>query len=96
MVKEFKYPSHGDVSNRKIFVIYETSKSLEGLDLAILGADEEKKVLEKLKEYKVTDGSKRDKIEGYDPAWSKAWRNFTKEKIIKDDEPKNEEQVVSI
>lgn len=86
MVKKFKYNSRGEIKDRKVFVLQENSTYLNGLDFSYLTEDEQKDVLEVLKEHQITDvppkGTKAPPVNGYKPEWNKAWRCFKKDSFI--------------
>lgn len=87
-VKEFKYTGKdGEVKDRRLFVMRETDSAVDGIELTYLSEDEQKEVVEHLKDHDVKDSFlKGDKIEGYDPAWGRAWRRYNKCNFIVDEE----------
>lgn len=90
-IKEFKY--HG--ISRKLFVMRETTiltkdeegnekdlGAVDGIELTYLSEDEANKVTEALKDHEVKNVfTKGEPIDGYDPAWGKAWRRYDKSKF---------------
>lgn len=90
-VKEFKYHD----TPRKLFVMRETTVmskdedcnekdigAVDGIELTYLSDEEAQKVVEALKDHEVKNVfTKGEPIEGYDPAWGKAWRRYDKSKF---------------
>lgn len=93
-VKEFDYPHNGETTKRKCFVMRETSiidndtkedvGSFDGIELTYLSEDEQKKVVETLKDHEVKNGfTSGETIDNFNSDWNKAWRRYNKSKIIK-------------
>ncbi len=79
MIKEFTYTSSNGTKQRKVLVVKETDCFIEGLDLSVLNSDVVEYITKTFKDYKPTAESV--KIEGWDPAWNRAWRKFSKSKM---------------
>lgn len=79
MITDFTYNSSKGSSLRKVLVIKDTDKFIEGLDLSILSKETVNHIVELYKDYKPTSESVM--IDGWDPAWNIAWRKFSKSKI---------------
>ena len=82
MIREFSYTSSSGTKDRKVFVIRETEKYIEGLDLTLLDEDSVKTITNKYKDI-VPSNNKETKIvlEDFNPDWNKAYRQFSKSKI---------------
>lgn len=82
MIREFSYTSSSGTKNRKVFVIRETDKYIEGLDLTLLDEDSVKTITNKYKDI-VPSNNKETKVvlEDFNPDWNKAYRQFSKSKI---------------
>lgn len=82
MIREFSYTSSSGTKDRKVFVIRETEKYIEGLDLTLLEEDSVKTITNKYKDI-VPSNSKETKVvlEDFNPDWNKAYRQFSKSKI---------------
>ena len=82
MIREFSYTSSSGTKNRKVFVIRETEKYIEGLDLTLLDEDSVKTITNKYKDI-VPSNNKETKVvlEDFNPDWNKAYRQFSKSKI---------------
>ena len=82
MIREFSYTSSSGTKDRKVFVIRETEKYIEGLDLTLLDEDSVKTITNKYKDI-VPSNSKETKVvlEDFNPDWNKAYRQFSKSKI---------------
>ena len=79
MIKEFTYTSSNGMKQRKVLVVKETDYFIEGLDLSVLNQDVVDHITKTYKDYVPTAESV--KIEGWDPAWNRAWRKFSKLKM---------------
>lgn len=93
-VKEFKYPHNGEPTARKCFVMRETViqdpdtkedvGAFDGIELTYLSEDEQKKVVEALKDHEIkSEFNKGEKIDNFNPEWNKAWRRYNKVRIEK-------------
>lgn len=88
-VKEFKYTGKdGEVKGRRLFVMRETDSAVDGIELTYLSENEQKTVIERLKDHDVKDSFVKGEktIEGYDPAWGRAWRRYNKCNFVVDEE----------
>lgn len=83
MIKEFMYTSNSGTRNRKIFVIKENDSYIEGLDLSMLSNEDVTFITNTYKDFKPLQ-NRSDKIvlEGFNPSWNKAYRQFSKSKIL--------------
>lgn len=87
-VKEFKYiGKDGKIKNRKLFVMRETDTAVGGIELTYLPEDEQKLVLENLKEHEVKEDFHpiergTEEKSNYNPIWNKAWRRYNKNKFV--------------
>lgn len=87
-VKEFKYiGKDGEIKNRKLFVMRETDVAVGGIELTYLPEDEQKLVLENLKEHEVKEDfhpieKGTEEKSNYNPTWNKAWRRYNKNKFV--------------
>ena len=85
-LREFKYKTHNEIKNRKLYVIQENERNVTGLDRSFLPESEIPEVEKVLESYQVQPIGSKTPIEGWKPEWNKAWRNFTKANFIKDEE----------
>lgn len=85
MIKEFSYTSSNGTKNRKVFVIRENTNYIEGIDLNLLDEDSVKAITTQYKDFVPVNGGRETKValEGFDPAWNKAFRQFSRSKINK-------------
>lgn len=82
MVIEFSYTSSTGTKTRKVFLIRDTEKYIEGLDLTLLDDTSVKTITEKYKDFKpMIDKSSKVVLDGFKPEWNKAYRQFLKSKI---------------
>lgn len=82
MIKEFSYTSSNGTRDRKVFVIKENATYIGGLDLNLLSPEEADTIAKLYKDVVPTnDFNAKILLEGYDPAWNKAYRQFSKSKI---------------
>lgn len=83
MIKEFTYTSNSGTRNRKIFVIKENDSYIEGLDLSMLPLEDVDYITDTYKDFKpLANRSDKVVLDGFNPAWNKAYRQFSKNKII--------------
>lgn len=93
-VKEFSYPHNGEVTKRRCFVMREITTidpdtkedvgSFDGIELTYLPEEEQKQVVEALKDHEVKNVfAKGEKIDNFNPEWNKAWRRYNKTRIEK-------------
>ena len=90
-VKEFTYPTkEGDVSHRKLFVMREDATAVDGIELTYLDEDVQKEVVSALKEHEIKDNFSKSEgeIDGYKSEWGKAWRRYTKARILPEEKEK--------
>ena len=85
-LREFKYKTHNEIKNRKLYVIQENERNVTGLDKGLLPESEIPEVEKVLESYQVQPIGSKTPIEGWKPEWNKAWRNFTKANFTKDEE----------
>lgn len=82
MVKEFVYTSSNGTKPRKVFVIKENSNYIGGIDLNLLSDEDSKFIIEKYKDVIPTsDFKEKITLDGFNPSWNKAYRQFSKNKI---------------
>lgn len=82
MIKEFTYTSASGTKERKVLVLKENTHFIEGLDLNLLSAEDADFVAKTYKNIvPVTDYNTKVKLDGFNPAWNKAYRQFSKIKI---------------
>lgn len=81
MIKEFTYESSRGLARRKLLVIKQDDKYIEGLDLTLLSPEDAKIVEEMYKDFVPVDRGTKINLENYNPAWNKAYRNFVKSRI---------------
>lgn len=82
MIKEFTYTSSNGTKSRKVFVIKENDVYIGGLDLNLLSKEDASTISNIYKDVVPTsDFKSKIVIEGFNPDWMKAYRQFTKSKI---------------
>ena len=82
MIKEFSYTSSNGTKDRKVFVIKENATYIGGLDLNLLSPEDADTITKRYKDVVPTSDFKaKILLEDYDPAWNKAYRQFSKSKI---------------
>ena len=82
MVKEFAYISHNETKNRKVFVIKENNNYIAGIDLNLLSKEDSDFITNNYKDVVPTNDFKsKIELENFNPAWNKAYRQFSKNKI---------------
>lgn len=82
MIKEFSYTSSKGTLNRRVFVIKENDKYIEGIDLNLLSPEEADIISKQYKDVVPTSNFKaKVALDGFNPAWNKAYRQFSKSKI---------------
>lgn len=82
MIKEFSYTSSKGTRDRKIFVIKENDNYLEGIDLSLLTTEDADFITSTYKDFKpLTSREDKVELEGFNPAWNQAYRQFSKSKI---------------
>lgn len=82
MIKEFSYTSQNGTKDRKVFVIKENDKYIGGIDLNLLTADDASQIMKLYKDIVPTnDFSSKITLENFNPAWNKAYRQFSKHRI---------------
>lgn len=85
-LREFKYKTHDEIKERKLYVLQENDKNVAGLDYNLLTEDDRKNVEIILKDYTIRSIGNKEPIDGWDTSWGKkAWRCFTKANFIKDE-----------
>ena len=83
MIKEFNYTSSNGTKSRKVFVIKENDKYIGGIDLNLLSNDDADTITHLYKDVVPTnDFSAKIALEGFNPSWNKAYRQFIKDKIL--------------
>lgn len=83
-LREFKYKTHDEIKERKLYVIQENERNVAGLDKNLLPESEIPEVEKVLENHQIQPLGSKTPIEGWKPEWGKAWRNFTKANFIKD------------
>lgn len=82
MIKEFTYTSSKGTKDRKVFVIKDTEKYIEGIDLNLLTKEDADIIANKYKDFKpLSVHAEKVMLEDFNPAWTKAYRQFSKSKI---------------
>lgn len=82
MIREFTYTSSNGTKDRKVFVIKENAAYIGGIDLNLLPQDEADTISKMYKDVVPTsDFKSKIELEGFNPAWNKAYRQFSKNKI---------------
>lgn len=83
MIKEFSYTSNKGTKDRKVFVIRENDHYIEGLDLTLLTDDDVKTITDSYKDFVPVNDASGTKVvlDGFNPAWNKAYRSFAKCRI---------------
>ena len=82
MVKEFIYTSSNGTKSRKVFVIKENDTYIGGIDLNLLSEDEANAIQDMYKDViPSSDFKSKIMLEGFDPSWLKAYRQFFKSRI---------------
>jgi len=82
MIKEFTYTSHNETKNRKVFVIKENDHYIAGIDLNLLSKEDSDFIMNNYKDVVPTNDFKsKIELENFNPAWNKAYRQFSKNKI---------------
>lgn len=82
MVKEFTYTSNNGTKDRKVFVMKENAHYIEGIDLNLLSTDDADFIVNTYKDFTpLVDSTDKVSLEGFNPAWVKAYRQFSKAKI---------------
>lgn len=88
MLKTFKYTSKGETRERTVAVIHENGTAFAGIDLGYLDEDQRTAVKKMFENRPAHDfpakGAEKLAIEGYDPAWNKAWRRFNVSSVVTD------------
>lgn len=82
MIKEFTYTSSNGTKPRRVFVIKENDVYIGGIDLNLLSPEDAVKVENLYKDVVPTNDFKaKITLDGFDPTWTKAYRQFSKSKI---------------
>lgn len=82
MIKEFTYTSSNGTKSRKVFVIKENDVYIGGLDLNLLSEEDASTISNIYKDVIPTsDFKSKVALEGFNPDWMKAYRQFSKSKI---------------
>ena len=91
-VKEFNYPKKdGGTSKRRLLVLNENQSMFDGIELSYLDNASAEAAVEALKECDVKSFERSGTvIKNFNSDWNKAWRRYSKSKIIKDKEEANE------
>lgn len=82
MVKEFSYTSSTGTKDRKVFVMKDTGNSIAGIDLNLLSASDASTITSMYKDFTPVTDNSTPVLEGFNPAWNKAYRQFSKSKMI--------------
>lgn len=82
MIKEFAYTSSKGTKDRKVFVMKENDAYIGGLDLNLL-SDEDASTISNIYKDVIPTNDFKSKVvlDGFNPDWMKAYRQFTKSKI---------------
>ena len=82
MIKEFIYTSSNGTKPRKVFVIKENDSYIGGIDLSLLSPDDVTTITKLYKDVVPTSDFKfKVMLEGFNPDWVKAYRQYSKSKI---------------
>ena len=82
MIREFVYTSSNGTKPRKVFVIKENDRYIGGIDLNLLSADDADTIAKLYKDVVPTNDFKaKITLDGFDPTWNRAYRQFSKSKI---------------
>lgn len=82
MIKEFMYTSSNGTKPRKVFVIKENDAYIGGIDLNLLSEEDASTISNIYKDVApISDFKSKVILDGFDQAWLKAYRQFTKSKI---------------
>ena len=83
MIREFIYTTSNGTKPRKVFVIKENDAYIGGIDLNLLPADEAEVITKLYKDVVPTSDFKtKITLEGFNPDWVRAYRQYSKSKII--------------
>ena len=83
MVREFVYTSSNGTKPRKVFVIKENDAYIGGIDLNLLSPDDADTITKLYKDVVPTSDFKtKITLDGFNPDWVKAYRQYSKSKII--------------
>ena len=83
MVREFVYTSSNGTKPRKVFVIKENDAYIGGIDLNLLSQDDADTITKLYKDVVPTSDFKtKITLDGFNPDWVKAYRQYSKSKII--------------
>jgi hypothetical protein len=83
MVREFVYTSSNGTKSRKVFVIKENDAYIGGIDLNILSPEDADTITKLYKDVVPTSDFKtKITLEGFNPDWVKAYRQYSKSKIV--------------
>jgi len=82
MIREFTYTSSNGTRPRKVFVIKENDKYIGGIDLSLLTHEDANTITKLYKDYVPTSDFKtKIALDGFNPDWVKAYRQYSKNKI---------------
>lgn len=82
MIKEFSYTSKTGTRLRKVFVIKENASYIGGIDLSLLPPGDVDQITSMYKDVVPTsDFSSKVTLDGFNPVWARAYRQFSKNKI---------------
>ena len=83
MIREFVYTSSNGTKPRKVFVIKENDTYIGGIDLNLLSSDDADTIMKLYKDVVPTSDFKtKISLEGFNPIWAKAYRQYSKNKIV--------------
>lgn len=83
MIREFTYTSSNGTKPRRVFVIKENDVYIGGIDLNLLSPEDAKFVETSYKDVIPTsDFNTKITLEGFNPSWVKAYRKFSKQKMM--------------
>jgi coproporphyrinogen III oxidase-like Fe-S oxidoreductase len=83
MVREFVYTSSNGTKSRKVFVIKENNNYIGGIDLNLLSSEDADTIMKLYKDVVPTSDFKtKITLEGFNPDWVKAYRQYSKSKIV--------------
>lgn len=82
MVKEFNYTSANGTKTRKVFVVTENDNYIGGFDLNLLTTRQANTIVNKNVDFIPTATTSTSDLVKHVSTWDKAYRNFTKSKMV--------------
>lgn len=84
MVKEFDYTTSNGTKSRKVFVVTDKADYIGGYDLNMLSPRSASMLLKANSGFTATANTKSTDLPKHCASWDKAYRNFSKSKIVMD------------